>query len=160
MNNAVHLHEQQIRIDEHIAYASGITGFQSPGSFSVVYVLISPDGNELARERTDTAIHGTGHHAEVPGGNALVACREEPIPSHRRSIDVLLGSTRGQPTLRQVAGSCRSSANVRGQDSFRPRSHRVGYRSGTGERANPLKAWHWESSSNQSTEAEVQAQNG
>lgn len=64
MNNVIHLNERQMRIDEYVGYASGITGFQHPGPLSIAYALIAPDGNELARELINTNMIGSGHEAE------------------------------------------------------------------------------------------------
>jgi ribonuclease HI len=64
MSNVFHLHERQMRVDDYIGYASGITGFQHPGPLSIAYLLIAPDGTELERELINTNMSGSGHDAE------------------------------------------------------------------------------------------------
>jgi len=62
-SNIIHMHDPQMG-HAHIAVTIGITGSQHPGPISISYLLIAPDGTELARESMETGINGTCHEAE------------------------------------------------------------------------------------------------
>jgi hypothetical protein len=136
------IHEPQMR-DNYTGYASGITGFQHPGPLSIAYLLIAPDGTQLARELLNTNMTGSAHESEY----LAVMCLARAVAIRFPDIKNLRIFSSSQLVVNQLCGRWSTYT-----DRFRIFADKIHTDvrhihwdiSWIPRIENQLKQWHWE----------------
>lgn len=143
MSNVMPPHKRQMGIEDYIGYTSGITGLQQPGALSIAYLLLTPDGEELARELIDTKISGSAHDAEY----LALMCLSRAVAIRFPDVKNLRIYSSSQLVVNQLRGNWRIYVNrfrIFGEKIHSNLEHMQWSIAYLPRTDNPLKNWHWE----------------
>jgi ribonuclease HI len=142
MNRVVHLHARQMNVRDCEGYSSGITELGNPGVCSAAYLLMAPNGTELAKELVNTGLRGSGHDAEYLALRLLSSA----VKSRFRRVRRLSLFSSSQLVVNQLSGRWRIRVPLHQQfvEEISLNLHDLEWSiEWTPAVANPIKAWHW-----------------
>lgn len=143
MSQVVHLQARQMNVRDCEGYASGITVLGNPGVCSAAYLLMAPNGTELARDLVTTGLRGSGHDAEYLALRLLSSAVKCRFPRVRRLS--LFSSS--QLVVNQLSGRWRIRVPVHQQfvEEISLNLHDLEWSiEWVPGAANSIKAWHWQ----------------